>query len=83
MHPDSRRIIFASNLHDPGGRGFALYLVNVDGSGLERVTWADSFASFPMFSRDGARLIFSATRQAQAPRDINVFIADWADAPAS
>ena len=58
-----------SNLHDPGGRGFALYLVNVDGSGLERVTWTDSFASFPMFSRDGTRLIFSATRHAQSPRD--------------
>lgn len=79
MHPDSRRVIFSSNLHDPGGRSFALYLVNVDGSGLERVTWADTFASFPMFSRDGSRLIFSATRHAQAPRDINVFVADWVD----
>ena len=79
MHPDSRRVIFSSNLHDPGGRSFALYLVNVDGSGLERVTWTDSFASFPMFSRDGAKLIFSATRHAQAPRDMNVFIADWVD----
>ena len=36
LHPDSRRVIFSSNLHDPGGRNFALYLVNVDGSGLER-----------------------------------------------
>jgi Tol biopolymer transport system component len=79
MHPDSRRVIFASNLHDPTGRTFALYLVNTDGSGLERVTWADSFASFPMFSRDGTRLIFSATRHAQAPRDMNVFVADWVD----
>ena len=80
MHPDSRRVIFSSNLHDPGGRNFALYLVNDDGSGLERVTWADSFASFPMFSRDGTRLIFSATRNAGAPRDINVFVADWVEA---
>ena len=80
MHPDSRRVIFSSNVHDPAGRGFALYLVNVDGSGLERVTWADSFASFPMFSRDGTKLIFSATRNAQAPRDMNVFVADWVDA---
>ena len=79
LHPDSRRIVFSSNLHDPSGRSFALYLVNVDGSGLERVTWADSFASFPMFSRDGARLIFSATRHAQAPRDMNVFVADWVE----
>jgi hypothetical protein len=53
---------------DPGGRSFALSLVNADG-----------FASFPMFSRDGTRLVFSATRHARAPRDINVFIADWVD----
>ncbi len=79
MHPDSRRVIFSSNLHDPTGRTFALYLINVDGSGLERVTWAESFASFPMFSRDGTKLVFCGSRNAQAQRDMNVFIADWSD----
>jgi Tol biopolymer transport system component len=77
MHPNGEQIVFSSNLHDPTGRGFALYLVNVDGSGLERVTWAESFASFPMFSRDGRRLVFCGTRGATAPREINVFVADW------
>jgi TolB protein len=78
MHPDSRRVIFSSNLHDPTGRSFALYLINVDGSALERITWAESFASFPMFSRDGRRLVFCGSRNAQG-REMNVFIADWAD----
>ena len=32
MHPNSRQIIFSSNLHDPSGRSFALYLVDLDGS---------------------------------------------------
>lgn len=77
MHPNSQQIIFSSNLHDSSGRSFALYLVNVDGTGLERVTWADSFASFPMFSRDGKTLVFSSSRKAAAPRDLNVFVADW------
>ena len=77
LHPNNQQIIFSSNLHDPSGRSFALYLVNVDGSGLERVTFADSFASFPMFSRDGKRLVFTANRNAAAPREQNVFIADW------
>lgn len=77
MHPDSRRIVFSSNLHEPGGRSFALYLVNADGSGLERVTWADGFASFPMFTRDGARLVFTSSRNAASPRELNVFVADW------
>src|SRR5215470_2256577 len=69
--------IFSSNLHDPSGRSFALYLVNVDGSGLERITWAESFASFPMFSRDGTRLVFCGSRNAASPREMNVFLADW------
>lgn len=77
MHPNSRQIIFASNHHDPSGRTFALWLVNVDGSGLERVTWGESFASFPMFSRDGTKLVFCSSRNAAAPRDLNVFVADW------
>jgi hypothetical protein len=51
---------------DPTGRAFALHLVNVDGSGLERVTWTESFASFPMFSRDGAGSS-SAARVAPPP----------------
>jgi len=79
MHPDSRRVIFSSNLHDPGGRTFALYLINVDGSGLERVTWTESFASFPMFSRDGRTLVFCGSRNATTPREMNVFVADWAE----
>jgi Tol biopolymer transport system component len=81
MHPGGQRIVFSSNLHDPTGRAFALFVVNVDGSGLERVTWADAFAAFPMFSRDGRHLVFCATRGATAPREFNVFIADWIDTP--
>jgi Tol biopolymer transport system component len=79
MHPNTRQIVFASNLHDPSGRGFALYLVNVDGSGLERVTFDESFASFPMFTRDGRRLVFCSNRGVAAPRDLDVFVADWDD----
>jgi TolB protein len=79
MHPNGRQIIFSSNLHDPSGRSFALYLVNLDGSGLERVTWADGFASFPMFTRDAKRLVFCGSRGAAAPRDLDVFVADWDD----
>ena len=77
MHPNGQQIIFSSNMDDPTGRSFALYLVNLDGSGLERVTHAESFASFPMFSRDGSRLVWSGNRNASAPREQNVFVADW------
>ncbi len=79
LHPDGERIVFASNLHDPGRFDFALYLIRRDGTGLERVTYGESFAAFPMFSRDGGRLVFCSNRGAAVPREYNVFVADWAD----
>jgi Tol biopolymer transport system component len=79
LHPDGERIVFSSNLHDPGRFDFALYLVRRDGRGLERLTYAESFASFPMFAPDGRRLVFCSTRGAARPHEFNVFVADWAD----
>jgi Tol biopolymer transport system component len=83
MHPSDRQIIFSSNLHDPARRSFALFVVNLDGTGLERVTYEGGFSSFPMFSPDGRRLVFVSTRGSlrerdpNAPREFNVFLADW------
>ena len=79
IHPDNRRVIFASNQHDPKGRNFDLYLVNLDGTGLERVTFSETFDGFPMFSPDGKRLVFASNRQGAKPTDTNIFIADWVD----
>jgi Tol biopolymer transport system component len=79
LHPDGERIVFSSNLHDPGRFDFALYLVRRDGRGLERLTYGESFASFPMFSADGRRLVFCSSRGATAPREFNVFVADWVE----
>jgi TolB protein len=79
LHPDGERIVFSSNLHDPGRFDFALYVVRRDGHGLERLTYGESFASFPMFSPDGRRLVFCSNRGAAAPREFNVFVADWAE----
>ncbi len=75
--PDGKRIIFASNLHDPKGRDFDLYRVNLDGSGVERITFNDTFDGFPMFSPDGKKIVFASNRNAKARGETNVFIADW------
>ena len=40
LHPKNRQIIFSSNLHDPERRSFSLYMINVDGSGMERLLTA-------------------------------------------
>jgi len=81
FHPDGERIIFSSNLHAPGGRSFDLYMIGVDGTGLERITKNEGFDGFPMFSPDGRHLVFASSRGAQAPGEINVFLAEWVESP--
>ncbi len=88
-HPDGRRIIFCSNLHEPTGFNFELYLIDVATGKTERVThfareaapgrWSDDFDGFPMFSHDGKRLLFCSNRFNSKPHETNVFVADWKD----
>jgi len=78
-HPDGRRIIFGSNLHDPAGRNFDLYLIHEDGAGLERITFHPEFDGFPMFSHDGRRLVWASNRNQRQRGDTNIFLADWVE----
>jgi Tol biopolymer transport system component len=77
FHPDGKHIIFSSNMDDPRGRDFNLYLIGTDGAGLERVTSDPSFDGFPMFSPDGRKLVFASNRFARQAGETNIFIADW------
>ena len=77
--PDGKRIIFSSNMDDARGRNFDLYKINTDGTGLERLTFNETFDGFPMFSPDGKKLVFASNRNAKAPGETNVFIADWVE----
>lgn len=87
FHPSGEKIIFASNHHaldgPGGGRTFALFMVNLDGTGLEQITHSGTFDAFPMFSFDGTRLVFASNRRAdrQMSRETNVFVADWVEEP--
>jgi Tol biopolymer transport system component len=52
-------------------------MINVEGTGLERITWNPTFDGFPMFSRDGKRLVFASNRNGAKEGDSHIFIADW------
>jgi len=54
-------------------------MINVDGSGLEQITFDKTFDSFPMFSYDGKKLIFASNRNNGGTRDTNLFLADWVE----
>jgi len=80
FQPDGKRIIFSSNVETRGDGGrpsFHLYLIGEDGTGLERLTFAGQFNSFPMFSPDGKRLVWVSNRNAKQSGEFNVFLADW------
>jgi Tol biopolymer transport system component len=75
--PDGKRLIFASNHHNPKGRNFDIFMIHVDGTGLEQITFNETFDGFPMFSPDGTKLVFASNRDGQHEGETNVFIADW------
>ena len=52
---------------------------HADGTGLEQVTYNETFDGFPMFSPDGKKLVFASNRNAKARGETNVFIADWVE----
>jgi Tol biopolymer transport system component len=79
---DGKRIIFSSNYdpdtHAKGGEGnFELWMMNPDGSGMERITYSDGFDGFPMFSPDGKKLVWASNRNGKLPHETNIFIGDW------
>ena len=56
---------------------FNLWKITIDVSGLEQITFYYEFDGFPMFTRDGKKLVFASSRCNKNPRDTNVLLADW------
>jgi Tol biopolymer transport system component len=77
--PDGRGIVFATNHHDNQGKGrsFDLFRINLDGTGLDRITWTGVFNSFPHFSPDGKKLLWVSGRAPRGSRQFDVCVAEW------
>lgn len=75
--PNGKGLVFASNRDDPKRRKFEVYKINLDGKGLERITFGDQFDGFPSFSPDGKHFVWASNRNGKEPHDTNLFIAEW------
>jgi len=77
--PDSKHIIFCSNHEYKRGFPFNMYLTDINGKGLEKISRDRGFDAFPMFSPDGKKIIFASNRNNGGTHDTNLFVADWVD----
>lgn len=79
IHPDGKRIIFASNMADTSKvpMNFDLFIMKTDGTELERLTFNETFDGFPMFSPDGKLLVFASNRNGTSRYETNIFLATW------
>ena len=87
--PGDQRIIFSSNMigvenfaktgDHTGLREFEIFVINQDGTGLERITNSPEFDGFPMFSPNGRYLVFASNRNNATKGDTNLFLAEWVE----
>lgn len=75
--PDGKHIIFCSNHEYKRGFPFNMYLCDIDGKNMEKISRDKGFDAFPMFSPNGKKIIFCSNRNNGDTRDTNIFIADW------
>ena len=75
----SGKVIFCSNHEYKRGFPFNMYVMNRDGTQMEKISRDKGFDAFPMFSPDGKKIVFCSNRNNGGTRDTNVFIADWGE----
>ena len=81
-HPDGKHIVYSSNMDDWNdkynsyGHNFELYIINIESREIQRLTNNKTFDSFPVFSKDGKSLVYASNRNADNPRQTNIFISE-------
>ncbi|MEO8190304.1 MAG: M28 family peptidase [Acidobacteriota bacterium] len=74
---DGKKVMWSSNVGDPKGREFDLWMVDNQGGTPEKVTTAPGFDGFPHFSPDGKWIVWASNRADPASHETNLFIARW------
>ena len=49
FHPSGEKILFSSNFEAERGFPFNLYMIDLDGKNLKRITHGETFDAFPVF----------------------------------
>tara|TARA_B100000686_G_scaffold99066_2_gene106040 strand:+ start:7100 stop:8155 length:1056 start_codon:yes stop_codon:yes gene_type:complete len=81
-HPSGNYIVFSSNKDDwiekynSFGPNFELYMIEIKTGEIHRLTYNNTFDSFPVISKDGKKIVYSSNRNANNPRQTNIFISD-------
>jgi Tol biopolymer transport system component len=79
LFPEGDRLVFASNADDAAGRDMDLFRVGADGQGLERITFASGADIDPAVSPDGHWIAWVSERNAAAPGEQDVILAEWVE----
>lgn len=83
VHPVYKQVVFSSNynpdapLSDNNNENFELFIINIDGMMLNRVTDNTKFDGYPSFSKSGEKLIWSSGRDANVFGETAVFSGIW------
>ena len=77
--PDGKHMIFCSNHEYKRGFPFNMYLTDLEGKNIEKISRDKGFDAFPMFSPDGRKFIFCSNRNNGGTHDTNIFLADWVE----
>jgi hypothetical protein len=67
ISPDGRQIAFTSNRADPDN--WDLYIMNINGSNVRRLTFSTGFDVEPVFSHDGSKIAWTSARAG----NLNIF----------
>jgi TolB protein len=63
--PDGKQVVFQSDRHTNMSGDFAIYIMDVDGTNIRRLTFREESDETPVWSPDGSKILFSSYVKAE------------------